>query len=112
MELSFAIQGNTGIVSISGYLDVQSQGKFEEYFSQQIKQAPKTIAINLQQLQYIDSSGIGSLVRCMTEAKNQQKELVLFGANGEIMEIFNVAKLAKFFNILSAKEFDTKYGLP
>ncbi len=111
MKMQFETTAQGGIVHLAGRLDIGTKNEFEKQFIAHISEVDKYIAINMEKLDYVDSSGIGALVKCMTECKNNHKDLILYAANEQVMDIFNVAKLAKFFNILSKSDFENKYEI-
>lgn len=62
---------------------------------------PKQIILNFQQTKFIDSSGIGSLVRNHQAAQDQKIELVLENVNPTVAAVFSLTGLDKVFQIKS-----------
>jgi anti-anti-sigma factor len=109
MELKLNQVGSIKIIEISGKYDIESTEEFESIFNKQLESKPQIVAIDMTKLDYIDSSGIGSLIKCLNSLKNKNGKMILVGIKPMIMNVFKLAKLDMFFEILSKMDFDTKY---
>ncbi|PJE04492.1 MAG: anti-anti-sigma factor [Leptospira sp.] len=109
MELKLNQVGKIKIIEISGKYDIESTEEFEKIFNQQLDSKPQIVAIDMTKLDYIDSSGIGSLIKCLNSLKNKNGKMILVGIKPMIMNVFKLAKLDMFFEITSKVDFDTKY---
>lgn len=93
-----------------GKLDIDSGEEFEEKCkSQALDSAEKTIGINLEQIEYIDSSGLGTLIKVLNLAKNDGKQLLVFGAPPKVQNVFQLARLEKFFTFTDKKKFSKEF---
>lgn len=61
----------------------------------------KKILLNLADVDYIDSSGIGELVSGFTAVKNQSGELKLLQLTKKVRDILQITKLYTVFDIYS-----------
>lgn len=109
MELKLNQVGKIKIIEISGKYDIESTEEFEKIFNQQLDSKPQIVGIDMTKLDYIDSSGIGSLIKCLNSLKNKNGKMILVGIKPMIMNVFKLAKLDMFFEIISKVDFDTKY---
>ena len=57
------------------------------------------IVINLADVNYIDSSGIGELVSAFTTAKNQGGELKLLNLTKKVRDLLQITKLYTVFDV-------------
>lgn len=110
MELRLVTIGNVKQIEITGKFDIESTEEFESIFSKQIEAGPALIAIEMSKLDYIDSSGIGCLIKSLNAIKNKKGKLVLVGMKPMIHNVFKLAKLDMFFEIISPLDFKTKYA--
>ena len=55
------------------------------------------IVIDLTNVSYMDSSGLGTIVGIYLSARRQQKELKLIHLNQRLKELFRITNLAKIF---------------
>jgi anti-sigma B factor antagonist len=71
----------------------------------------KKIILNLEKVDYIDSSGVGELVSAYTTVRNSGGELKLMNLTKKVHDILNVTKLYTVFDIkddefTAVKSFD------
>jgi anti-sigma B factor antagonist len=62
-------------------------------------QGKKKIILNLADVSYIDSSGVGELVRSYTSVRNQGGELKLLNLTQKVHDVLHVTKLYTVFDI-------------
>jgi anti-sigma B factor antagonist len=55
------------------------------------------VVLNLENVNFIDSSGVGELVRLLTSATRDQKTIVLAGLTGRVRDVLQITKLATVF---------------
>jgi anti-sigma B factor antagonist len=71
----------------------------------------KKIILNLANVDYIDSSGVGELVACFTAVRNAGGELKLLSLSQKVRDVLHVTKLYTVFDIrddefIAVKSFD------
>ncbi|MGO9775469.1 MAG: STAS domain-containing protein [Terracidiphilus sp.] len=64
-----------------------------------ISKGQKNILLNLADVNYIDSSGLGELVSAFTTAKNQQAEVKLLKLTKKVHDLLQLTKLYTVFDI-------------
>lgn len=109
--LSFIIEDrkNATIVHINGELFHEKLAELERVWDEQVKKPVSTIAIDCQELNYIDSPTIGTLVKFFNDAMSKGKKLIFYGLNPSIQSLFDSARLERFFLITTKEKFDTEY---
>ena len=78
-----------------------------------LSKGQKKIVLNLAEVNYIDSSGIGELVSAFTTAKNQGGELKLLNLTKKVHDLLQITKLFTVFEVHSdevaaLRSFDKK----
>jgi len=91
------------IVDLSGEVDLGTSPKLRRTLFDQLKETPK-LALNLQALRYIDSSGIATLIEVLRDAKNLQKEFVLFGMTPAVHDVFRLTHVNRIFRIFETED--------
>ena len=85
------IPGGAAVVAISGRLvlgrDVE---KLETLTSELISKGARKFIFDMSAMDYADSSGIGTLVACLTEIRKAGGELRVAAANARIQRLFNL----------------------
>jgi anti-sigma B factor antagonist len=64
-----------------------------------ISKGQKNILLNLADVNYIDSSGLGELVSAFTTAKNQQADVKLLNLTKKVHDLLQLTKLYTVFDI-------------
>ncbi|MGA3010731.1 MAG: STAS domain-containing protein [Terracidiphilus sp.] len=64
-----------------------------------IGKGKKHILLNMGEVSYIDSSGLGELVSAYTTAKNQQAEVKLLNLTRKVHDLLQLTKLYTVFDI-------------
>jgi len=64
-----------------------------------VSKGQKNIVLNLGDVSYMDSSGVGELVTAYTSVKNQGGELKLVNLTKKIEDLMAITKLATVFDI-------------
>ena len=64
-----------------------------------ISKGQKRILLNLADVNYIDSSGLGELLSAFTTAKNQQADVKLLSLSKKVHDLLQLTKLYTIFDI-------------
>jgi anti-sigma B factor antagonist len=64
-----------------------------------VAKGQKKIILNLAEVDYIDSSGVGELVGCFTTVRNADGELKLLHLSKKVHDVLHVTKLYTVFDI-------------
>ena len=64
-----------------------------------IGKGKKNVLLNMGEVSYIDSSGLGELVSAYTTAKNQQAEVKLLNLTRKVHDLLQLTKLYTVFDI-------------
>ena len=87
------------VAEIQGVLDSQCAEDFRIWFEEKIKKGYAYIALDLLDMEFISSMGIGALVDVARLVKNVEGRLVLFNLNYEVKNIISFLKLDEAFII-------------
>ena len=92
--------GTSTVVDISGDIDLAHSGEVRRAVLTEFREnrAPKVI-LNLQDVNYIDSSGVASLVEALKASRDLGARLILFGLSPIAYEVLQLSKLLKVFEI-------------
>ena len=85
------LDSGVGVITISGRLALGGETeRLDAAIKGMLQKDVKTFVLDITGLDYVDSSGIGMLVSCLTNAKKAGGELKLVGANPRIKRIFSM----------------------
>jgi anti-sigma B factor antagonist len=98
MDINLRVNGKVTIVDLQGNLTI---GAAEEKLRQSVEQLvtgnQKYVLINLENVPMIDSSGIGSLVKSFTNAKNQGGKVKLLKPTRLAQQLLSITGLLSVF---------------
>ncbi len=107
MELSIETRtrDNAHIIDVRGEVDLYSSPRMRKCIFDAIKQhRPESLVIELTQVTYMDSSGIATLVEGLQLSKKYQTQFKLVGLSQFVLEVFQLARLERVFNIYSTED--------
>src|SRR5438874_4834297 len=92
--------GGVTIVDISGRIVLgEESAALRELVRDLLSKGHKKILLNLGDVNYIDSSGIGELVSAFTTSKNQGGELKLLNLTKKVHDLLQITKLYTVFDV-------------
>ena len=98
MDINLRVNGKVTIVDLQGNLTI---GAAEEKLRQSVEQLvtanQKYVLINLENCPMIDSSGIGSLVKSFTSAKNKGGKVKLLKPTRLAQQLLSITGLLSVF---------------
>ncbi|MBZ5624234.1 MAG: STAS domain-containing protein [Acidobacteriia bacterium] len=93
---STRLEPGVAVIAISGRLVFGREvERLETAVNDLLKQGPVKFVFDLTALDYADSSGIGTLVSCLTNIKKAGSELRTAGANPRIQRLFSMTGVDK-----------------
>lgn len=105
MDINVKREGECSVVEVSGDIDLYSSPKLRETVLDLLqKRDQKQVIINLAQVEYVDSSGIASLVEGLQEAKKRKARFVLVGLNEGPRHVLELTRLISVFEIHPTEE--------
>jgi anti-sigma B factor antagonist len=88
------------VLDISGRITLgEGSVQLRDAIRDLIGKGSKSILLNLGEVSYIDSSGLGELVSAFTTAKNQQADLKLLNLTKKVHDLLQLTKLYTVFDI-------------
>lgn len=86
-------------VNLGGELDVSTSDKLKEYLHKLADQEMLDMKINLENLEYIDSTGLGVMIGVLKKLKVGNKEIYIINPRSNVRKIFNITGLDKIFKV-------------
>jgi anti-sigma B factor antagonist len=100
MKLTTRDVSGVSIVDLSGKITLGEGGvALREEVRKLLSQGKKKIVLNLAEVNYIDSSGLGELVSAYTAVKNGGGELKLLNLTSKVRDLLVITKLVTVFDV-------------
>jgi len=88
------------VVDLSGRIKLgEGSSTLRDIVKDLLSKGQKNILLNLGDISYIDSSGIGELVAAFTSVRNQGGELKLLHLTRKIHDLLQITKLYTVFDV-------------
>jgi anti-sigma B factor antagonist len=92
--------GDIAVLDISGRITLgEGNVMLREIVRELADKGNKKIVLNLGEVQYMDSSGVGELVKTHTTVRNQGGQLRLINLNKRVDDLLQMTRLAAVFDI-------------
>ena len=104
MEIKKSEKGSVSILSLKGRLDLASGATLKDEIKALTDAECTLIHLNLCDVDFINSSGLGVLVSIMKEIRIQKGRLTLSNLASYVQEIFEITQLSHIFEIFTSEE--------
>lgn len=85
-------------------LKMENAPEFYEEFNEANSSTPTTVVIDFSKIRFVDSSGVGMLIKCAHEIKDRQGIFQILGLNRSLHSVFKLAGLFRIFELLETEE--------
>ncbi len=101
LDIRQSIRENVAILSLKGRLAMGESNAVREAVNQEIAADRYNVILDLSQVDYIDSTGLGIMVICFTSLKKHQGALKLVNPNKRNVELLLLTKLHTIFEVFT-----------
>lgn len=91
-------------MNIKGRLDFATSNTLKEEILKRIVEGRSRILLNLSQVDFVNSSGLGTLVSILKEIRLAKGRLALANLATYVQEIFEITQLSHIFEIFSSED--------
>ncbi|MGK7395261.1 MAG: STAS domain-containing protein [Candidatus Cyclobacteriaceae bacterium M3_2C_046] len=104
MKYKHEIKEDVVILHLEGDLIGENQGtEIIEMINDFLNEDIRLAAVDISQLRYINSSGIGVLITILTKFRNKEGEVVLIKPSEQVKKLLIITKLNSIFTIVENK---------
>ncbi len=104
MEMTEEQIGTTIVLKLSGRFDAYVAPTIEKFFQRVSSNSKPHIIINLANVNFVDSTGLATLVIGMKHSRQQKGEMALCCVQQAVRIIFELTRLDKVFTICNTQE--------
>lgn len=99
MQLSTRTEEQLRIVSVRGErIDAAVALEFKDAMRVQTEDGPKTVVLDLSEVQFIDSSGLGAIVAAMKNL-GMDRKMALAGLTPTVQRVFQLTRMDSVFSV-------------
>ncbi|HZU27233.1 MAG TPA: STAS domain-containing protein [Bryobacteraceae bacterium] len=101
LEISESMREGIVILSLKGRLTVGESNSIREKINQEAAAGHVNVILDLSGVDYVDSTGLGTMVICFTSLKKQNGALKLVNPNKRNVELLLLTKLHTIFQVFT-----------
>jgi anti-anti-sigma factor len=99
MDYAIDIREQEALVRMTGRLTFNDHAKLRALIREMLQNSVKRQILDLANLEFVDSAGIGMLLIAREELSNLDKQFILRKAGGQVKRVLTVAQLGKLITI-------------
>jgi anti-sigma B factor antagonist len=105
MEIMTRREADVGVVGVEGHLTAGGpEGRLLETVTDLLEGECRCIVVDLSSVNYVDSAGLGCLVRCLQRCSDVDGEFRLAGVSSRLLSLLQLARLTDVFVIFDNVE--------
>lgn len=105
MQMQEQQRGNVTVVTVKGRMTASDRtGMLRDKVNSLVFQGKDQIVLDLAGLGYVDSSGLGELVSCLTFATRHGGRVVLTGLTARVRDLLVMTKLLTVFDCYDGED--------
>jgi anti-sigma B factor antagonist len=87
------------VISITGRVGIDTSGHMRSRLADALRSRPDVVMIDLSQVEYMDTSGLATLIEAMRLARQQNTQLLLRGVQEQPLYLLKISDLDRLFPI-------------
>jgi anti-sigma B factor antagonist len=112
MEVVSRGLGQAVRIEIAGEVDMHNSPAVRAELLAAAARRPPLILVDLSRVEYIDSSGLATLVECLQHMAVYGGKLALVGARRAALDVFAISRLDRVFTFYASEEQALAAALP
>lgn len=92
------------IVAVGGDIDLHRSAALQQGLLGLLDKNPSRVIVDLSGVQYMDSSGVASLVKLLSRTRKLGVALILLSPSEKVKSIFEITRLNSVFTIADSKQ--------
>ena len=97
LDLNVRKDGDHSVLEVAGEIDVYTAPKLREQLIELVSDGSYHIVVDLEKVDFLDSTGLGVLVGGLKRVKDRDGEMKLVANQERILKIFDITGLSKVF---------------
>lgn len=87
------------LIEVKGDLDIYSEDEFRSFIEKEIEGSDKDIVIDIKDLDYLDSTGLGLFMKIYKISKEKDRTVSIINPKENILKLFKITDLTDVFNM-------------
>lgn len=104
MQEKRKVVGDITVCSLSGEININTSPELRKVFDELITKKVLKVVLDLSAVNYIDSSGLATLIEMLRRMKKYNGKLRLCNLSEKVRSLFEITKLTKLFEMFNKEE--------
>lgn len=104
MQISIREVDSIPVISISGEVDLYNAKEIKQVLDQKIQEGKYEIVVDVSEVPFMDSSGIGTLVTGMYKLRKYYGGLKVAGISGSVAKVFKLTGMESHLQVYESIE--------
>ena len=104
LNVEFRQEPGVAVLDLMGEINGFAEEALSAAYAEAEKKDPKTILLNFESVDYINSTGIALIVGLLAKARATHKRLLACNLSEHYVEIFNITRLSDFMSVFPDEE--------
>jgi anti-sigma B factor antagonist len=104
MKYNIEKNNNISILNMEGNINAGNSEVLKDIVKNLLSKQEKNIIFNFSNVDFIDSSGLGSLVGCLRSVKKEGGDIKIYGLIEKVRVVFELIRLHQLFDIFENKD--------
>ncbi len=103
LTVNYEELGKAVVVTAKGEIAYNEVSPFRQWLKKAQESRPERIVVDLTGVEYMNTSGLATLVEALQLAKKNKHRLILLGLSPNVKAVFEVARLHTVFEIVESR---------
>jgi len=103
LSIDKTLENGVLIIALTGDIDLRTSPELNETLGDVVSSRPRRVVFDLAGVQYIDSSGVGTLVNLKRQVERGGGEVILAGPQTRVRNVLEITHLDKFFTVVASR---------
>lgn len=99
LRLEDAQSGGATVVAVAGELDALSAPQLDEHLTEVLNDSPKRLVVDLTEVDFLDSTGLGVLIKTLTHLRENDGDLALVATSPRILKVLSITGMDQIMTV-------------
>ena len=104
LNVEVRLEPDVAVLDLMGEINGFAEEALNTAYMEADAKDTKTILLNFEEVDYINSTGIALIVGLLAKARVSKRRLVAFGLSDHYVEIFEITRLSDFMSVFPDEE--------
>jgi anti-sigma B factor antagonist len=104
LNVEVRLEPDVAVLDLMGEINGFAEEALNTAYAEADAKDTKTILLNFEGVDYINSTGIALIVDLLAKARVSQRRLVAYGLSDHYVEIFEITRLSDFMSVFPDEE--------